>query len=233
MILKEIKQLPNLNTIKNNQVLLKYLGSKEPNRGQELVYYSLMINSLDVTEEVFSEKEIVCDFKYGKTQLYKGDKSFSYLFVPHDGGYLINKNTFEKHKLKIYFREERITFSDSYVGNFFYQKSHLLINKRSLVITNLKEMTHQKIKFNKDFEIEWAFIINNSILRIIQSYKRDIIDFDIIKKEIVDNKKITLKENFERLLYKEQDSTHAYLEVIEKEEGLEKHYSRVYYSLTI
>ncbi|WP_159295328.1 hypothetical protein [Tenacibaculum maritimum] len=50
---------------------------------------------------------------------------------------------------------------------------------------------------------------------------------------IVDNKKITLKENFERLLYKEQDSTHAYLEVIEKEEGLEKHYSRVYYSLTI
>ncbi|MFL0185063.1 hypothetical protein, partial [Tenacibaculum maritimum] len=110
---------------------------------------------------------------------------------------------------------------------------HLLINKRSLVITNLKEMTHQKIKFNKDFEIEWAFIINNSILRIIQSYKRDIIDFDIIKKEIVDNKKITLKENFERLLYKEQDSTHAYLEVIEKEEGLEKHYSRVYYSLTI
>ncbi|MFL0127270.1 hypothetical protein V2625_06875, partial [Tenacibaculum maritimum] len=160
MILKEIKQLPNLNTIKNNQVLLKYLGSKEPNRGQELVYYSLMINSLDVTEEVFSEKEIVCDFKYGKTQLYKGDKFFSYLFVPHDGGYLINKNTFEKHKLKIYFREERITFSDSYVGNFFYQKSHLLINKRSLVITNLKEMTHQKIKFNKDFEIEWAFIIN-------------------------------------------------------------------------
>ncbi|XKW98345.1 hypothetical protein R8G64_07670 [Tenacibaculum maritimum] len=110
MILKEIKQLPNLNTIKNNQVLLKYLGSKEPNRGQELVCYSLMINSLDVTEEVFSEKEIVCDFKYGKTQLYKGDKFFSYLFVPHDGGYLINKNTFEKHKLKIYFREERITF---------------------------------------------------------------------------------------------------------------------------
>lgn len=125
----QIKQIEHLSLFKtiNKKMELKYMGWEEPNRGQELVFYSLLIDGIDKTEELFSTKTIQCLLNE-KIEIEHPTKNFA--FIPCSDFYLMNTLDYTKKSLKVYFRENGNTTMDKLVGSFFYPEKHLLINNK-------------------------------------------------------------------------------------------------------
>lgn len=203
----QIKQIEHLSFYKtvNKRIELKYMGWEEPNRGQELVYYSLLIDGKDKTEELFSAKTIQCLLNE-KIEIEHPTKNFA--FIPCIDFYLLNTLDYTKKSLKVYFRENGNTTIDSLVGSFFYPEKHLLINKRSLVLTDLLTLEIEKIKLDSNIDIEWAYLINSRQIQIIQSFSNSCFIYDLDEEKIIDKKSIVnelLYPNIFRWIYRGQD----------------------------
>lgn len=203
----QIKQIEHLSLFKtiNKKIELKYMGWEEPNRGQELVFYSLLIDGIDKTEELFSTKTIQCLLNE-KIEIEHPTKNFA--FIPCSDFYLMNTLDYTKKSLKVYFRENGNTTMDKLVGSFFYPEKHLLINKRSLILTDLLTLENKKIKFENDIDIEWAYLINSTQIQIIQAFSNVYFTYDLNEKKVTDKKSIVdelLYPNIFRWIYRGQD----------------------------
>ncbi|WP_431244904.1 hypothetical protein ACQ9BO_12180 [Flavobacterium sp. P21] len=194
----QLTKIDNLNDFKreNKKIELVYKGREEPNRGQELVYYALLIDGIDKTKELFSENAIQCVINE-KIETEHPSKNFA--FIPNRDFLLLNTLDFTKTSLKVYFREDRNTFQDSLVGSFFYPENHLLINKRSLVLTDLRTLESKKIKFDEDINIEWAYLIDSNQIQVIQAFSNMSFIYDLETNKIIDKK--TLQTNYFILIF--------------------------------
>lgn len=220
MAINKIKNLSLFKSI-NNKVQLKYMGWEEPNRGQELVYYAVFINDVDKTEELFSVKTIQCLLNE-KIEIVHPTKNFA--FIPCVDSILINTSDFTKTNLKVYFRENGNTTMDKLVGSFFYPEKHLLINKRSLILTDLLTLKNRKIKFEKEIDIEWAFFINLTQIQIIQAYSNLFFIYDTDEQKIIDTGNIVDNIAYPDIfswIYRGQkyNSNEVELELLQKKEG--------------
>lgn len=189
----------------NNKVQLKYVGWEELNRGQELVYYSLFIDGKDKTEELFSTKTIQCLLNE-KIEIEHPTKNFA--FIPCSDFYLLNTFDYTKKSLKVYFRENGNTTMDKLVGSFFYPEKHLLINKRSLILTDLLTLENKKIKFESNIDIEWAYLINSTQIQVIQSFSNSCFIYDLEEEKVIEKKSIVDElhyPNIFRWIYRGQD----------------------------
>lgn len=217
----QIKQIEYLSLFKtiNKRIELKYMGWEEPNRGQELVYYSVLIDGIDKTEELFSAKTIPCLLNE-KIEIEHPTKNFG--FIPCADFYLLNTLDYTKKSLKVYFRENGNTTIDSLVGSFFYPEKHLLINKRSLILTDLLTLENKKIKFESDLDIEWAYLINSKQIQIIQAFSNTCFVYDLDQEKVTDKKSIVneqLYPNIFRWIYRGQDynTNQVEMELLQKE----------------
>lgn len=206
--------------ILNKKVEFVFKGWEEPNRGQELTYYALLIDGIDKTKELFSENAIQCVINE-KIETEHPAKNFA--FIPNNDFLLLNTLDFTKTSLKVYFRENRNTFQDSLVGSFFYPENHLLINKRSLVLTDLRTLENKKIKFDEDISIEWAFLINLNQIQVIQAYCNNYFIYDLEEQKIIEDRNIVdelLYPNIFRWIYRGQEyqSNQLQLELIQKKQ---------------
>lgn len=216
----QIKQIEHLSLYKiiNERIELKYMGWEEPNRGQELVYYSVLIDGIDKTEELFSAKTIQC-LVNEKIEIEHPAKNFA--FIPCIDFLLLNTLDYTKKSLKVYFRENGNTTVDSLVGSFFYHEKHLLINKRSLVLTDLLTLENKKIKFENDIDIEWAYLINPTQIQIIEAFSNLSFIYDIEEEQVIDKKSILdeiLYPNIFRWIYRGQDfnTNQVEMELVQK-----------------
>jgi hypothetical protein len=216
----QIKQIEHLNLFKiiNKKIELKYMGWEEPNRGQELVYYSILIDGIDKTEELFSQKTIQCQVN---EKIVTEHPTKNFAFIPCIDYLLLNTLDFTKKSLKVYFRENGNTSIDTLVGSFFYPEKHLLINKRSLIITDLSTLENKKIKFGNDIDIEWAYLINSNQIQIIQSFSNVCFIYDLNEEKVIDKKNITderVYPNIFRWIYRGQDysTEEVEMELIQK-----------------
>lgn len=202
--IKQIKHLSLFKTI-NKRIELKYMGWEEPNRGQEIVYYSIFIDGIDKTEELFLTKTIQC-FVNEKIETEHPTKNFA--FIPCIDFLLLNTLDYTKKSLKVYFRENGNTTIDGLVGSFFYPDKHFLINKRSLILTDLLTLENKKIKFECDVDIEWAYLINSRQIQIIQSFSNLCFIYDLEEEKVIDKRSIVderLYPNIFRWIYRGQD----------------------------
>jgi len=218
--LKEIEDLEPPKNL-NKKVNFVFMGWEEPNKGQEIAYYSLLVDGIDKTKELFSSDTIQCVIN-NKIETEHPTENFA--FVPNSDFLLLNTLDFTKTSLKVYFRENGNTFQDSLVGSFFYPENHLLINKRSLVLTNLRTLENKKIKFDEDINIEWAFLINSTQIQVIQAFSNSCFIYDLEKQKIIDKRNIvdeSLYPNIFRWIYRGQEyqTNQLQLELIQKEEN--------------
>lgn len=211
MKVEKLNLLPSFNSPTEKKVYLKFVHAEELNRGDEIIYYTLYIEGINVTERIFQQSKITCSVQNG-THL-ESVLSNEFAFIPHKNGVLFSKKDFKKHKLNVFFKKgNKITY-DSYVGNYFYLNKHLLINKRSVIITSLDTMVNTKIRFDESFDIEWVVLLNNDTIRIIQATSLEVCDYSIKNKKII--KKISLpinKEGFNRLFFRKQIKNITYME---------------------
>lgn len=218
----QVKQIESLSLIKNlnNRIHLKYLGWEEPNRGQELVYYAILIDDFNRTEELFGEKRVSCFFNE-KIEIEHPTKNFA--FLSSLGSFLINISTYHKTNLDTFHRVDKSMIRDSLVGSFFYPDHHLTINKRSLVVTDLETLEKKRIKFNKDVDIEWAYFINPTQIQIIQAFSNLCFTYDLKEEKIINQRDIvdnSLYPNIFRWIYRGQkyNSNKIEMELIQKNE---------------
>ncbi|WP_433810221.1 hypothetical protein [Flavobacterium johnsoniae] len=218
----QLEKIENLEIYKNlnQKIEFVYKGWEEPNRGQELVYYTLLIDGIDRTRELFSVDTIQCTLNE-KIQTEHPTKNFAY--IPCKDFLLLDTLNFNKTNLKVYFRENGNTSQDSLVGSFFYPENHLLINKRSLVLTDLATLQNKKIKFEEGFDIEWAFLIDTTQIFIIQAFSNICFIYDLEKQKIIDERNIVdkfLYPDFFRWVYRGQDykSNQLQLELLQKKD---------------
>lgn len=205
--MKQIMQIEHLSLFKtiSRRIELKYMGWEETNRGQELVFYSLLIDGIDKTKELFSAKIIQC-LVNEKIEIEHPTKNFA--FIPCIDFVLINTLHYTKKSLKVYFRENGNTTVDSLVGSFFYHEKHFLINKRSLILTDLLTLESKKIKFENDIDIEWAYLINKTQIQVIQAFSNVCFVYDLEEEKIIDKRNIAndlLYPNIFRWIYRGQD----------------------------
>ncbi len=219
----QLKKIQNLEPYKNlnKKVEFVFAGWEEPNRGQEFTYYSLKIDGIDKTKELFSSDAIHCIINE-KIETEHPSKNFA--FIPNNDFLLLNTLDFTKISLKVYFREIGNTFQDSLVGSFFYPEHHLLINKRSLALTNLRTLEGKKIKFKEDVNIEWAFLINSTQIQVIQAFSNSCFLYDLEEQKIIGKRNIideSLYPNIFRWIYRGQkhQSNQLQLELIQKKEN--------------
>ncbi|WP_394776515.1 hypothetical protein [Flavobacterium sp.] len=121
---------------------------------------------------------------------------------------MINTLDYTKKRLKVYFRENGNTTTDGLSGSFFYPDKHLLINRRSLILTDLLTLENKKIKFEDDINIEWAYLINSRQIQVIQSFSNVCFIYDLDEEKIIDKKNIvdeSLYPNIFRWIYRGQD----------------------------
>ncbi|MXO05712.1 hypothetical protein [Flavobacterium sp. HBTb2-11-1] len=220
MQLTKIEKLYKFENI-NKKIEFVYAGWEEPNRGLELVYYTLLINGVDKTQDLFTEKKIQC-FIDEKIETEHPIKNFA--FIPCKDLFLLDIENFSKVSLKVYFRENGKTIQDRLVGSFFYEEDHLLINKRSLIITNLSTLQNIKVKFEKDIDIEWAFFINATQIQIIQSFSNSCFVYDLKEQKIIYKKNIineSLYPDIFRWIYRGQEynSKQLQMELLQKKES--------------
>ncbi|WP_433829517.1 hypothetical protein [Flavobacterium anhuiense] len=218
----QLKKIENLEPHKNlsKKVEFVFKGWKEPNRGQETAYYALLIDGIDKTKELFSENAIQCVIN---EKMETEHPSENFAFIPNSDFLLLNTLDFTKTSLKVYFRENGNTFQDSLVGSFFYPENHLVINRRSLVLTDLRTLENKKIKFDEDISIEWAFLINRNQIQVIQAYSNSCFIYDLQEQKIIEKRNIvneSLYPNIFRWIYRGQEyqSNQLQLELIQKEE---------------
>jgi hypothetical protein len=219
----QIKKIENLNAFQNinKRIQFVYKGWEEPNRGQDLVYYSILIDGQDKTKELFSVDTIQCVINE-KIEVEHPDKNFA--FIPCTDFLLLNTVDFTKKSLKVYFRENGNNTVDRLVGSFFYPEKHLLINKRSLVITDLNTLENKKIKFEEDVNIEWAYLIDSKQIQIIQAFSNMSFVYDLETNEITDKKNIVdelLYPNIFRWIYRGQEykSDELQMELLQKKDN--------------
>ncbi len=219
-------QLKKIEILKIFQVLNKkikfvYKGWEEPNTGQEIVYYSLLVNKIDKTQELFSADTIPCVLNE-KVEVEHPNKNFA--FIPCSDSILLNTKDFSKIKLKVYFRENGSTFCDTLVGSFFYSEKHLLINKRSLIVTDLNTLKTKKIKFQEEVNIEWAFFINATQIQIIEAFSNICFLYDLERQEVINKENVIdelLYPTIFRWIYRGQEynSDEIQMELLQKKEG--------------
>lgn len=216
----QIKQIEHLSLFKtiNKRIELKYMGWEEPNRGQELVYYSVLLDGIDKTDELFSEKTIQC-LVNEKIETEHPTKNFA--FIPCIDFLLLNTLDYTKKSLKVYFRENGNTTIDNLVGSFFYPEKHLLINKRSLVLTDLLTLENKKIKFQSDIDIEWAYLINPTQIQIIQAFSNLCFIYDLDEEKVICKKSIAdelLYPHIFRWIYRGQEysTNRVEMELVQK-----------------
>lgn len=78
----------------------------------------------------------------------------------------------------------------------------MLINRRSLVITDLETFENIILKLDESFNIAWALFISSHTIRIIQRYKKEILDINIQSKKIINKITMPLKDcNFQSVGY--------------------------------
>lgn len=216
--IKLIEYLSLFKTI-NKRIELKYMGWEEPNRGQEILYYSIWIDGIDKTEVLFSEKTIQCVVNE-KVETEHPTNNFAY--IPSIDSYLLNTSDYTKKSLKVYFRENGNTTTDGLSGSFFYPDKHLLINTRSLILTDLLTLENKKIKFEDDVDIEWAYLISSSQIQVIQSFSNICFIYDLDEEKITHRKNIVdqlLYPNIFRWIYRGQDyhTNQVEMEMVQKE----------------
>lgn len=218
----QLTKIEKLNHSKtpNKKIEFVYKGWEEPNRGQEIVYYSVLINGIDKTQELFSEERIQYCINE-KIETEHPGKNF--VFIPSLDFLLVDTQNFNKMNLKVYLIENRKAIQDSLVGSFFYKENHLLINKRSLIITNLSTFQKIKVKFEKDIDIEWAFFINSMQIQVIQAFSNSSFIYDLEKETIIERKNIiseSLYPDIFRWIYRGQNyqTSEIQMELLQKKE---------------
>ncbi|AWK05287.1 hypothetical protein HYN56_14000 [Flavobacterium crocinum] len=212
---------PNGFKTENKKIEFVYKGWEEPNRGQEIVYYGVLINGVDKTLEFFSEEKIQL-FINEKIETEHPEKNF--VFIPYSGLILVDILNFNKTSLAIYFRENGNTIRDRLVGSFFYEENHLLINQRSLTVTNLTTLQKTRVKFEKEIDIEWAFFINSKQIQVIQAFSNNCFVYDLeVQKMIKKSKMIneSIYPDIFRWIYRGQQyqTNELQMELLQKKEG--------------
>lgn len=218
----QLTKIENLSSFENQnqKVELKYLGWEEPNRGQELYYYAVMIDGIDQTEALFSTNKLQFSFNEN-IQIEHPARNFA--FISSLENVLIDTSKLTKTSLKIYFRENGSTFSDQLKGSFFYADYHLTINSRSLILTDLNTLETNKIKFPADVNIEWAYFKNPFQIQVFEAFSNKGFIYNIENKEIILQDTIideTLYPNIFRWIYRGQayNSNEAQMELIQKKD---------------
>ena len=91
----QLTKIEKLNDLKreNKKIEFIYKGWEEPNRGQEIVYYGILINGIDKTQEMFSEEKIQL-FINEKIETEHPEKDF--VFIPSLGFPLVHILNFNK-----------------------------------------------------------------------------------------------------------------------------------------
>ncbi|WP_299123059.1 hypothetical protein [uncultured Tenacibaculum sp.] len=211
MKIEKIDTIPNLNVSTKERVKLKFLKAEEPNRGEEIIYYSLYVDNIDYTEKIFGQNKIACSIS-NSTHI-ESEHNNKFVFIPYDNGTLISMDDLKTIKLKVFIKEKgRITY-DSFRGNYFYSDKHVLINKRSIVITNMKSLESHKIRLDSSFDIEWVIFINSQVIRIVQRNNIEIIDYNIEQEKVIAKTSLPFsKGEFKRLFYRNQKDNITYLE---------------------
>ncbi|TPG45230.1 hypothetical protein [Flavobacterium pectinovorum] len=216
----QLKKIESLSSIKNtnNRIQLKFRGWEERSAGQMIVYHAVLIDEFDRTKELFGEKEIQCSSDE-KIEIEHPTKNFG--FIASHGSFLINPSNYSKTNLDTYHRVDRTMVKDSLVGSFFYSDFHLLINKRSLVVTDLATLEKKRIKFNEDINIEWAYFINSKQIQIIQAFSNLCFIYDLEEGKIINQRNIVdenLYPNIFRWIYRGQqyNSNHVEMELLQR-----------------
>ncbi|WP_316633909.1 hypothetical protein [uncultured Flavobacterium sp.] len=229
----QVKKIESLSLIKNTnkRIHLKYLGWEELNRGQELVYYTVVIDDIDRTEVLFGEKRIQCSINE-KIEIEHPTKDFG--FISSIGSFLINTSTYYKTNLDAYHRVDKTMILDSLVGSFFYPDYHLTINRRSLVVTDLATLEKKRIKFDEDTDIEWAYFINSTQIQIIQAFSNLCFVYDLMDEKIINQRSIVnenLYPNIFRWIYRGQqyNSNKIEMELLQRNEN--QHFINSYFEI--
>jgi hypothetical protein len=227
--LEEIKKLAPFKNVKN-KIELVYKGWEEQNRAEALAYYAVVINGVDKTQELFSANTIR-GFVNEKIEIEHPAKNF--MFIPSVDSFLMNTLDFTKISLKVYFRENGTTFFDVLVGSFFYADKHLLIHKRSLVLTDLGTLKKQNIKFENNVDIEWAVLINPTQIQIIQAFSNVYFIYDLEEQKFIDKGNIAAESIYPsifRWIYRGQEynSNQFQMELIQKKED---HFLSTYFKI--
>lgn len=217
----QLKQIESLSSIKNtnNRIQLKYKGWEERSAGQMIVYHAVLIDDFDKTQELFGEKEIQSSIDE-KIEIEHPTKNFA--FIPSLGSFLINISNYNKTNLDTYHRVDKTMVRDSLVGSFFYSDFHLLINKRSLVVTDLSTLEKKRIKFDEHVDIEWAYFINSEQIQIIQAFSNLCFVYDLNEEKITNQRNIVnenLYPNIFRWIYRGQkfNSNQLEMELLQKD----------------
>ncbi|MCD0472227.1 hypothetical protein [Flavobacterium sp. JAS] len=218
----QLKKIESLSSIKNttNRIQLKYRGWEERSAGQMIVYHAVLIDDFDRTQELFGEKIIQC-FIDEKIEIEHPTKSFG--FICTLGSFLINTSTYYKTNLDTYYRDDKTMILDSLVGSFFYPDFHLMINKRSLVVTDLATLEKKRIKFDEHVDIEWAYFINPTQIQIIQAFSNLSFVYDLKEEKIINQRSIVDKNlypNIFRWIYRGQqyNSNKIEIELLQRNE---------------
>lgn len=216
----QLTKIENLSLLKNpnQKIELKYLGWEEPYRGFELFYYALFIDGIDQTETLFSSDKLDCNFNE-KMEIEHPTRNFA--FIPCADRILLDTSNFSKTNLKIYFRENGSTYTDSLKGSFFYADYHLTINSRSLILTDLNTLETNKIKFSAGVNIEWAYFKNPNQIQVFEAYSNKGFIYNIENKEIILQEMLIdekLYPNIFRWIYRGQlyNSNEVEMELIQK-----------------
>jgi hypothetical protein len=219
----QLKKIKSLSSIKNttNRIQLKFRGWEERSAGQMIVYHAVLIDDFDRTKDLFGEKEIQCSSDE-KIEIEHPTKNFG--FIRSIGSFLINTSDYSKTNLDTYHRVDKTMILDSIVGSFFYPDFHLLINKRSLVVTDLATLEKKRIKFNEDINIEWAYFINPTQIQIIQAFSNLCFIYDLKEEKIINQRNIVdenLYPNICRWIYRGQkfNSNHVEIELLQRNDN--------------
>lgn len=229
----QLKQIESLSSIKNinNRIQLKYKGWEERSAGQMIVYHAVLIDEFDRTKELFGEKEIQSSIDE-KIEIEHPTKNFG--FISARGSFLINISNYNKTNLDTYHRVDRTMVLDSLVGSFFYPDFHLLINKRSLVVTDLATLEKKRIKFDEHVDIEWAYFINSEQIQIIQAFSNLCFVYDLKEEEITNQRNIVnenLYPNIFRWIYRSQKFNSNQLEMELLQRNGNQHFISTYFEI--
>ena len=141
--------------------------------GYDLGYRDSIIEKFMVSSNL--KKVVINEFNSGIKQRLNnfsfGHKNW--IFIPEVFHYyLYNLDNGETFNQTVWFRENKQNYKDSNVGNYFTNKIHFSINRKSCVIFDLTKKVKQVIKPKELLgDIYWAYILNSKIIRFFFNFQ--------------------------------------------------------------
>lgn len=171
-----------------NKITLKITGFDEPNNGRMLHMVSLYVNGEEKTTEYLGNWNRIC---YDLNRFQFSDSEGRYCFIPAESGWFLI-DTRSKKKIDLG-RSDCFYFA----GNTFFGNKHLVITQNFLIRTNLETGLTDRISFEKDSLIEWAYFINEKTIRLIHYFSNKCSLYDVEKGRITETRSIMEGAGFE------------------------------------